>query len=72
MIYDTRPEPGDLAADLGHGVTVVARKPTRVQGAVWVAPWAVNCTAHGWVVSTRTVDQASEAARSHIGEDHQP
>lgn len=70
MIYDTRPEAGEVAEDLGHGVTVVKRDPPRTSGAAWVAPYAVNCAAHGWIVSRATVAQCREAGGQHIAADH--
>lgn len=64
------PAPGPVLADLGAGVTVVERDGPTPPGFVWVAPYAVNCTAHGWVASRATPDQAAAEGREHIERDH--
>lgn len=60
---DVTPAEGRTVAELGDGMTIVERTPPK-RGA-WVAPYAANCAAHGWIASRATVEQATEEARRH-------
>lgn len=73
MTCNVTPASGLLVADLGDGLTVVKRDPPRRAdraGYEWVAPYAANCSEHGWIASRRTQDQAEEEARRHAGREH--
>ena len=70
MKWDTTPAPGATVDDLGHGVTVVLRDPPRTVGAAWVAPYSLNCAAHGWQGSRSTAGQCAAEGREHITRDH--
>lgn len=64
-----RPAPGQIVRAIG-GVTIVHRDPGKRAGYGWAAPYAVNCTAHGWVCSRATTDQASAEAYAHLNRAH--
>ena len=64
-----RPAPGAIIRAIG-GVTVVRRDPPNRPGAEWIAPYAVNCAAHGRIVSRATTDQASAEAYAHLNRAH--
>lgn len=72
MTYDVTPRRGTLESDLGDGVTVVRRERPRRRGAEWVAPYAVNCAAHGWIDCRRTVSECEQDGRAHIASEHTP
>jgi hypothetical protein len=70
MICDTSPIAGTVVSDLGSGLTVVEREAPRTPGAVWIAPYSLNCAAHGWVESRRTVAQCERDGLAHITAAH--
>lgn len=72
MKWDTTPAPGTTVDDLGHGVTVVLRDPPRTTGTAWIAPFALNCAAHGWQVSRRTAGECAAEGREHLTRRHAP
>jgi hypothetical protein len=66
MTYSVAPKPGELVTSHGETVETVRRDPPATPGAVWAAPYAVNCGRCGHVTSTRDQDLAQLAATSHI------
>lgn len=68
--WDVTPAPGSVVLDLGHGVTVVLRDPPRTEKTAWIAPYAVNCAAHGWIVSRRTPEACTVEGHTHMARAH--
>lgn len=64
-----QPAPGAIIRAIG-GVTIVRRDPPNKPNTAWIAPYAVNCTAHGWLNSRATTDQAATEAYTHLATKH--